>query len=90
MGTKSFPDIVIPIHAPPKNTDNQANSLINRPDIHALLFQTEAADADVKAAVANRFPNLNLNSSWIQNQGFNGDAVGLEPFAYQFIERNNL
>ena len=34
----------------------------------------EAADADVKAAVANRFPNLDLNSSWIQNQGFNGDG----------------
>ncbi|MCD6184622.1 MAG: TolC family protein [Deltaproteobacteria bacterium] len=26
------------------------NSLINRPDIHALLFRTEAADADIKAA----------------------------------------
>jgi len=75
MGTESFPDIVIPIHAPPKNVDKQAAiSLMNRPDIHALLFQGEAADADVKAAVANRFPNLDLNSSWIQNQGFNGDG----------------
>ena len=74
MGTESFSDIVIPIHDPPKGTAEAANDIMNRPDIHALMFQGEAADADVKAAVANRFPELNINGSWIQNQGFNGDG----------------
>jgi len=74
MGTASFSDSVIPIHDPPKNNTEAANGIMNRPDIHALMFQGEAADADVKAAVANRFPELNVNGSWIQNQGFNGEG----------------
>jgi len=74
MGTESFPDTVIPVHDPPKGTAEAANGIMNRPDIHALLSQGEAADADVKEAVASRFPGLNINGSWIQNQGFSGDG----------------
>ncbi|NIA11244.1 MAG: TolC family protein [Nitrospiraceae bacterium] len=74
MGTESFPDPVFPIHDPPKNTCEEAIGLMNRPDIHALLFQCEAAEADVRAAEADRFPELNIDGSWIQNQGFNGEG----------------
>jgi outer membrane protein TolC len=74
MGTESFFDTVIPIHDPLKNTAEAANGIMKRPDIQALLAQGEAADADVNAAEANRFPELNINGTWIQNQGFNGDG----------------
>ncbi len=84
MGIESFPDIVIPIHDPPNKTAEAANSIMNRPDIHALMFQSEAADANVKAAVANRFPELNINGSWIQNQGFNGDGDDIWALFVQF------
>ena len=72
MGTESFSDTVIPIHDPPRGTAEAGSGIMNRPDIQALQFQGEAADADVKAAIASRFPGLDINGSWIQNQGFSG------------------
>jgi len=74
MGTASFSDVVIPVHNPPLNTVEPVDNIMNRPDIHALKFKKKAADSDVKAAVSERLPQLNLNGSWIQNQGYNGEG----------------
>ncbi len=74
MGTASFSDVVIPVHNPPLNTVEPVDNIMNRPDVHALMFRKKAADADVKAAVSERLPGLNLNGSWIKNQGYNGEG----------------
>ena len=73
MGTDSFSDIVTPVHDLPANTVEPVDDIMNRPDIRALRFQTSAADADVKATLSQRFPELNINGFWLQNQGFNGE-----------------
>ena len=74
MGTESFSDPVIAIHAPPNTISDATEGIVNRPDIHVLMNQGEAADAEVKAARANRFPELNMNGSWMENRGFDGDG----------------
>ena len=74
MGTVFFPDVVTHINDPPVNITEPDNNIMDRPDISALKFKRGAADADIKAAVSERLPELNINGSWLQNQGFNGEG----------------
>lgn len=74
MGTPGFPDSVKPVSDPPTPNVQATGEIANRPDIQALVFSGKAADAEVKAAFATRLPELNLNGSWLQNQGYSGDG----------------
>ncbi len=74
LGEESFPDPVAPVVNKPGAFSDSAATIFNRPDIRAVKFSGEAADARVRAAFANRLPALNLDGSWLQNQGFNGEG----------------
>ena len=85
MGTKSFFDIVIPINDPPEKTDERVDGTMNRPDIQTVKSRIEAADADIRGAVASRFPELNIDGSWIRNQGFNGEGDNTWTLSVQLL-----
>lgn len=70
----SFADPVPALSVPPAEKPPGTPDIEHRPDIRALLASREAADAGVRAAVATRLPDLGLNGSWMQNQGFNGEG----------------
>jgi len=74
MGTASFADSIEPIPGPPTETAKVHGDLTDRPDIRALESSGDAADAEIDAAFARRLPDLNVNGSWLQNQGFSGDG----------------
>ena len=74
MGVSSFTDPVAPAVNKPTIFNGQAGKIDNRPDVHIIESKAEAADARVRAAFASRLPSLNLNGSWLQNQGFNGEG----------------
>lgn len=74
MGIHSFADPVQPVPGPPPEDGQADDDIANRPDVRALQLSGQAADAEVKAAFATRLPELNVNGSWLQNQGFDGDG----------------
>lgn len=74
MGTASFADPVQPVPGPPTEAANVNEDVTGRPDIRALQSSGDAAKAEVDAAFARRLPDLNVNGSWLQNQGFDGDG----------------
>ena len=74
MGAVSFFDPVAPVVNKPVALSAQEEKISNRPDIQAVTSSGEAADSRVRAAIATRLPALNLDGSWIQNQGFNGEG----------------
>jgi len=74
MGTESFVDPVQPVPGPPAEAADINEDISTRPDIRALKSSRDAADAEVDAAFARRLPDLNVNGSWLQNQGFDGDG----------------
>ncbi len=74
MGTESFADPVRPVPKPPTEDTKITEDITGRPDIRALKSSGDAAEAEVNAAFARRLPDLNVNGSWLQNQGFDGDG----------------
>lgn len=74
MGEESFPDPVAPVVDKPGVFNTSVGTISDRPDIQAVESSGEAADARVRAAFATRLPALNLDGSWLQNQGFNGEG----------------
>ena len=74
MGTESFADPVQPVPSPPDEAANVDEDISTRPDIRTLKSSRDAADAEVDVAFARRLPDLNVNGSWLQNQGFDGDG----------------
>jgi outer membrane protein TolC len=74
MGEAFFSDPVASVVNKPVVLSGQAGKIFNRPDIQAVTSSGEAADARVRAAFATRLPSLNLDGSWMQNQGFNGEG----------------
>jgi len=54
----------IPAAPPQLPTGLPAEMLMNRPDIRAALLRVEAKDAEVAAAIADRFPTFNLVGSY--------------------------
>ncbi len=74
MGVDSFSDPVEPVPGPPTEAASVDENLDSRPDIRALKSSKAAAEAEVDAAFARRLPDLNVNGSWLQNQGFDGDG----------------
>ncbi len=74
MGTVSFHDQVAPVAGVPASFTTVSGEISHRPDIQAVTSSGEAAAARVRAAVATRLPSLNLDGSWLQNQGFNGEG----------------
>jgi len=74
MGTESFADPVRPVPKPPTEDAKITEDITGRPDIRALKSSGDAAEAEVDAAFARRLPDLNVNGSWLQNQGFDGDG----------------
>ena len=74
MGTESFTDPMRPVQAPPAEAVVVKEDISGRPDIRALESSGNAAAAEVDAAFARRLPDLNVNGSWLQNQGFDGDG----------------
>lgn len=74
MGEESFPDPVAPVVNKPGAFSTSVGTISDRPDIQAVESSGEAADARVRAAFATRLPALNLDGSWLQNQGFNGEG----------------
>ncbi len=74
MGTESFADPVQPVPGPPATATQIKEDITGRPDIRALESSGEAAEAEADAAFARRLPDLNINGSWLQNQGFDGDG----------------
>jgi outer membrane protein TolC len=61
---KLFQQATIPAAPPQLPVGLPADLLRNRPDIRAALLRVEAKDADVAAAIADRFPNFNLNGTY--------------------------
>jgi len=74
MGSKSFTDPVQSVSVPPNTIKKIHEDITGRPDIKALQASGDAADAEVDAAFARRLPDLNVNGSWFQNQGFDGEG----------------
>jgi NodT family efflux transporter outer membrane factor (OMF) lipoprotein len=54
----------IPAAPPQLPAGLPAELLTNRPDIHAAFLRVEAKDAEVAAAIADRFPSFNLIGSY--------------------------
>ena len=54
----------LPPAPPPVPVGLPANLLQNRPDLRAAFLRIEAADAQVAAAIADRFPSLNLSAGY--------------------------
>ena len=65
---------MVPLQKPPVKVFYTADDIMNRPDILALEFRGKAADSGIKAAISARFPELNVDGSWIRNQGLNGEG----------------
>ncbi len=74
MGVSAFTDPVAPAVNKPAMVNGQAGEIDDRPDVHVTKAKGEAADARVRAAFAARLPSLQLNGSWMQNQGFDGEG----------------
>ena len=74
MGTESFIDPVRAVPEPPTDVAHVNTTVSSRPDIRALESSGDAAEAEIDAAFARRLPNLNVNGSWLQNQGFDGNG----------------
>jgi outer membrane protein TolC len=84
MGTESFADPVQPVPGPPTAAAKVNDDVTGRPDIRALTSSGDAAEAEVDAAFARRLPDLNVNGSWLQNQGFDGDGDDTWALFVQF------
>ena len=74
MGSKSFADPVQAARVPLVEEAAMDENLNGRPDIKALQSSGEAAAAEIDAAFARRLPGLQVNGSWLQNQGFDGEG----------------
>lgn len=83
LGQDAFADEVAALQSPPPATiaamvntadGNYMHEIDKRPDIKALMLNTEVADADKQAAFAHRLPTLNLNGSWLENRGYSEDG----------------
>jgi len=74
MGVSSFTDPVISAVGKPGVFNTQTEKIDHRPDVQIIESKGEAADARVRAAFATRLPALNLDGSWLQNQGFDGEG----------------
>ena len=74
MGVSSFADPVALAGNKPTIFSSPVGEIDNRPDIQVIESKGEAADARVRAAFASRLPSLNLDGSWLQNQGLNGEG----------------
>lgn len=53
----------LPSLAPLPQTGAPADLVLRRPDIQSALHQVEASDRDVAAAIADRYPRLNITGS---------------------------
>ncbi len=74
MGVPSFADPVVASVGKPSLCTGRIEEIDKRPDIQVIRSKGAAADARVRAAFADRLPSLNLDASWLQNQGFNGEG----------------
>jgi NodT family efflux transporter outer membrane factor (OMF) lipoprotein len=64
-GTQKFSEqAVIPYPPPQLPSGLPAELLQNRPDIRAAYLRVSARDADIAAAIAERFPSINLIGSY--------------------------
>lgn len=74
MAAPTFADALSPIHILPKKLDWQETLIEQRPDIVAEKARLAAAESSVRAAVAERLPQMNVDGSWLRNQGYNGEG----------------
>ncbi|HHD56445.1 MAG TPA: TolC family protein [Desulfobulbaceae bacterium] len=74
MATRTFPDALTPIHILPKKLDWQETLIDQRPDIVAEKARLTAAESSVRAAQAERYPQMDVDGSWLRNQGYNGEG----------------
>lgn len=74
MAAPTFADALSPIHILPKKLDGQETLIEQRPDIMAEKARLAAAESSVRAAVAERLPQMNVDGSWLRNQGYNGEG----------------
>ncbi len=74
MAARTFPDALAPIHIPPKKLAWQETLIDQRPDIVAEKARLTAAESSVRAAVAERLPQMDVDGSWLRNQGYNGEG----------------
>ena len=74
MAARTFPDALPPIHVLPKKLDWQETLIDQRPDITAEKARLSAAGSSVRAAQAERYPQMDVNGSWLRNQGYNGEG----------------
>ena len=74
MAAPGFTDPLTPIHILPQQPAWDEKLIEQRPDIAALEARVKAAKADERAARADRWPKMNVDGSWIQNQGYSGDG----------------
>ncbi|HFQ80452.1 MAG TPA: TolC family protein [Desulfobacterales bacterium] len=73
LAARSFPDSLAPIHILPPKTACQEKLIEQRPDIMALKARINSSQALRRAARDSRLPELAVDGSWIQNQGYNGE-----------------
>ncbi len=74
MAAQTFPDTLSPIHIPPKKLRRQEALIDQRPDIMAEKARLTAAESSVRAAQAERLPQMDVDGSWLRNQGYNGEG----------------
>ncbi len=74
MAARTFPDALPPIHVLPKKLNWQEDLIDQRPDIMALKALLTAAESTVQAARAERLPQMDVDGSWLRNQGYNGEG----------------
>jgi len=64
----------LPEPPPLPRTGVPAELVARRPDVMAALFRVEAADADLAAAISDRFPRLDL-TGFLSSRGGDGDEL---------------
>ena len=74
LAAPTFADAISPIHVLPKELDWQETLIDQRPDIVAAKARLAAAESSVRAAQAERYPQMNVDGSWLRNQGYNGEG----------------
>ncbi len=74
MAARTFSDALTPIHVLPEKLNWQEALIDQRPDIMSLKARLTAAESTVRAARAERFPQMDVDGSWLRNQGYNGEG----------------
>ncbi|MBI5487748.1 MAG: TolC family protein [Deltaproteobacteria bacterium] len=55
----------------------QREGLLNRLDLHRVLAEYAAAEADLQLAVANQYPDVHIGTGWSWDQNDNKIALGI-------------